>query len=188
MLEISATVFGLIQGTLVMFDKRSNWIFYSLQMLFLVAFSVNVHLWGDVLIDCVYFVLGIVGFFLWKKGNRCAGVSALSRRSRFLWTLFAIISVAVAYIILRRTDNPLPLLDSVTSVTSVIATWLMFSHKLDTWVVWFVNDLFYIVEYIMLPDRAFYLTSLYIVWTMMAILSFIGWLKIYSRSLKVSES
>ena len=32
-LEIGATVFGLIQGILVMFNKRSNWIFYILQMI-----------------------------------------------------------------------------------------------------------------------------------------------------------
>lgn len=44
--EILATVFGLIQGILVMLNKRSNWIFYSLQMLFLVAFSIDFRLWG----------------------------------------------------------------------------------------------------------------------------------------------
>ena len=53
MLEVLSTVFGLIQGVLVMLDKRSNWIFYSLQMFFLILFSINVHLWGDVAIDSI---------------------------------------------------------------------------------------------------------------------------------------
>ena len=57
MLEVLSTVFGLIQGVLVMLDKRSNWIFYSLQMLFLLLFSINVHLWGDVAIDSIYFFI-----------------------------------------------------------------------------------------------------------------------------------
>lgn len=37
-LEIGATVFGLIQGVLVMFNKRSNWIAYSIQLLLLIFF------------------------------------------------------------------------------------------------------------------------------------------------------
>ena len=71
MLEVLSTVFGLIQGILVMLNKRSNWIFYSLQMLFLVLFSINAHLWGDMAIDSVYFFVGIGGYFLWKKGHYC---------------------------------------------------------------------------------------------------------------------
>lgn len=51
MIEMLPTVFGLIQGVLVMLDKRSNWAFYTLQMFFLVLFSIKVQLWGDVAID-----------------------------------------------------------------------------------------------------------------------------------------
>ena len=77
MLEVLSTVFGLIQGVLVMLDKRSNWIFYSLQMLFLLLFSINVHLWGDVAFDSIYFFIGIVGYFLWRPGIRAAAISGL---------------------------------------------------------------------------------------------------------------
>lgn len=38
-LEIGSTIFGLIQGLLVMWNKRSNWIAYVIQMAFLVAFT-----------------------------------------------------------------------------------------------------------------------------------------------------
>ena len=38
MLEVLSTVYGLAQGVFVMLDRQSNWIFYSLQMLFLVFF------------------------------------------------------------------------------------------------------------------------------------------------------
>ena len=40
MIEIGATILGLIQGILVMLNKRSNWIFYVLQMLLLIIFSI----------------------------------------------------------------------------------------------------------------------------------------------------
>ncbi len=71
MIEILSSIFRLIQGVLVMLNKRSNWIFYTLQMIFLVLFSIEVRLWGDVLIDILYAVLGIIGFILWKKRTFC---------------------------------------------------------------------------------------------------------------------
>lgn len=180
MLEILSTVFGLVQGVLVMLNKRSNWIFYSLQMLFLILFSTNVHLWGDVAIDSVYFFVGIGGLFLWRKRGKAETITVYGWIARFAWVVVSLFAIAVSWAILGKTDNPLPLLDSTTSVTSIVATWFMFCHKLEAWVVWFVNDLFYIAEYFMLPDRALYLIRLYVLWTVLAVASFVNWRQLYN--------
>lgn len=162
-----------------MLNKRSNWIFYSLQMFFLVLFSISVHLWGDVVIDSVYFFIGIGGFILWKKGGHADAISTYGWRARIIWAFLSLQAIIVVWYILRRTDNPLPFLDSITSVTSVVATWFMFRHKLEAWAVWFVNDLFYIAEYFLLPDKAVYLICLYIIWTIFAVVSFFNWRRLY---------
>ena len=52
--EIGATAFGLIQGLLVMLNKRSNWLFYILQMIFLIVFSTIYHLYGDITNNIIY--------------------------------------------------------------------------------------------------------------------------------------
>lgn len=65
--EIGATVFGLIQGVLVMLNKRSNWIAYALQMVFLLIFSLINRLYGDLVNAALYLALGVVGFILWGK-------------------------------------------------------------------------------------------------------------------------
>ena len=179
MLEVLSTVFGLIQGVLVMLDKRSNWIFYSLQMFFLILFSINVHLWGDVAIDSIYFFVGIGGYFLWRKGNRADAISVYGWKVRIVWVLASTMLIVLSWIVLSKTNNPLPLLDSITSVTSIVATWFLFCHKLEAWIVWFVNDVFYIAEYFMLPDKALYLIGLYVVWTIFAIVSFVNWRRLY---------
>jgi nicotinamide riboside transporter PnuC len=88
--------------------------------------------------------------------------------------------IVLSWTAFSKTDNPLPLLDSITRITSIIATWFMFCHKLETWVVWLVNDVFYIVEYFMLPDKALYLIGLYAIWTGLAIVSFVNWKRLYA--------
>ena len=65
--EIGATIFGLIQGLLVMLNKRSNWIAYIIQMLLMVVFSFSMNLYGDLINNVIYVVLGIVGFIIWNK-------------------------------------------------------------------------------------------------------------------------
>ncbi len=156
-------------------------------MLFLFLFSINVHLWGDVAIDSIYFLVGVVGFFFWKKGNRADTISVYGWKARIIWGLVSLSSIVVCWVVLNRTDNPLPLLDSITSVTSIVATWFMFCHKLEAWVVWFINDLSYIVEYFMLPDSAMYLIGLYIIWTVFAVVSFVNWKRLYRRNNLVSS-
>jgi nicotinamide mononucleotide transporter len=176
-LEIGATVFGLIQGVLVMFNKRSNWIAYSIQMLLLIMFSVSMHLYGDVINSSIYLVLGIIGFILWNREDT-KEIKRCSTKEKIIYTSVIAIFTIVGFLILRATSDPLPLLDSFTTVSSLVATYYMMTKKIDTWVIWFINDIFYSIEYCILPDQAFYLFLLNVIWTFMAVASYISWSKI----------
>ena len=108
MLEVLSTVLALIQGVLVMLDRRSNWFFYTLQMFFLVLFSMDMRLWGDMTIDSIYFFLGIGGFFLWRKGSQAEAISVYGWKERVVWLLISILAIAVSWTFLCKTSNPLP--------------------------------------------------------------------------------
>ena len=66
-MEMIAAILGLIQGVLVMLNKRSNWIFYILQMIFLIIFSAINHLYGDVINNTFYLIFGFIGYMYWSK-------------------------------------------------------------------------------------------------------------------------
>lgn len=176
--ELSATAFGLIQGVLVMLNKRSNWIFYILQMLFLIVFSMMNHLYGDVANNSIYLVIGVVGFILWNKNKETNKITKASIKEKIIYLLIIAVGTMFVGSILTKTDDPLPILDAFTTVSSFVATYFMVKKKLDTWIIWFVNDIFYAVEYFILPDQALYLFALNIVWTFMAVASYINWKKI----------
>lgn len=176
-LEIGATIFGLLQGILVLLNKRSNWIFYIAQIICLLSFSYLNKLYGDVLSNSIYFVFGIIGWFLWKNED-IALISACSSKERLVYSSIIVFGTIIMFILLSKTQDPLPLIDSFTSVSSFIATYYMVRKKLDTWIIWFVNDICYVVQYSLLENQAVYLMSLNIVWTAMAVASFFNWLKI----------
>lgn len=176
-LEIGATLFGLVQGILVIFNKRSNWIAYIIQMLLLVLFSLSMNLYGDVINNGIYLILGVIGFILWNKADN-KKITKCSLKERIVYTFIIIIGTTVGFSILRNTNDPLPLLDSFTTISSLVATYYMMTKKIDTWIIWFINDIFYAIEYYILPDQTFYLFLLNVIWTFMAIASYISWYKL----------
>ena len=176
--EIGATVFGMIQGILVMLNKRSNWIFYILQMIFLIIFSTLNRLYGDIANNSIYLVMGVVGFILWNNNKESNKITKASTKERIIYILLIVLGTIILSTVLKNTDDPLPILDSFTTISSLIATYYMMKKKIDTWIIWFINDIFYAIEYFILPDQALYLFALNIIWTFMAVGSYINWNKI----------
>ncbi len=178
--EIGATVFGLIQGLLAMLNKRSNWIFYILQMLFLIVFSILNRLYGDIANNSFYLILGVIGYIMWNNKDS-SKITKASNKERIIYLLLMALGTYGLTCVLKNTDDPLPLLDSFTTVSSLIATYYMMKKKIDTWIIWFVNDIFYSIEYFILPNQALYLFALNVIWTFMAIGSYINWKKIMMK-------
>lgn len=176
-LEIGATFFGLLQGYLVMLNKRSNWIAYSIQMVFMILFSLSMHLYGDVANSSIYLILGIIGFIIWNKKDD-KDIKKCTPKERIGYWLVITLFTLILFGILNRTNDPLPLLDAFTTTSSFVATYYMMIKKIDTWIIWFINDIFYALEYFILPDQALYLFFLNLIWMIMAVMSYINWLKI----------
>lgn len=176
MVEISATAFGLLQGLFVMLNKRCNWIFYVIQMALMIIFSLQNHLYGDTVNSSVYIIIGVIGWFLWGKESGTK-IELASMKEFVIYSSAIVFGTLAVRTWLMGTDDPLPTLDAFTTVSSFVATILMVRHKIDTWVIWFVNDIAYCVEYWLLPDQALYLLGLNVVWTGMAVGSFIIWYK-----------
>lgn len=161
-----------------MLNKRSNWIFYIMQLLCLLIFSFINHLYGDVLNNVIYLVIGIIGFILWDKNKYSSKISYCTKKERFIYVIIIVVSTIILKFVLSNTNDPLPLLDSFTSVSSFVATYYMLRRKIDAWIIWFFNDVMYAVEYFILPNQAIYLFLLNIIWTFLAIASYYNWKKI----------
>lgn len=172
--EIAATVLGLIQGALIMFNKRCNWIFYVLQMIALVIFSFQSKLYGDVILNSAFVIFGIWAWFTWGKSRS----NVTTTKGEWVWhTIGACVASAAVFYCLSITNDPLPLKDSITTIFGFLATLYMVQHKLETWVVWFFVDVLYVWQYAALPEPAWGLVVLNVIWSVMAIGSFIVWFK-----------
>lgn len=171
MIEIIASVLWLIQWVLIMMNKRSNRIFYILQMVFLVIFSYFAKLYWDMGLDLLYIWFGIIWYISrWKKESK---IEKLSNKNLLLTVWIWIITTFIVYYILKASNDVLPIMDSITTVISIIATVLMVRRKLESWIFWLIWDILYCVQYLLLPDMALYLFILNLIWTALAVVTYI---------------
>lgn len=104
-------------------------------------------LYGNlVLYIMYYFPMQILGIFKWKKHLKKETQeivkTKLSDNERIYYLLFAFVSSVICYFILRYFHDQSPLIDSVTSVFSVIGLILTVKRCVEQWYVWFaVNGL-----------------------------------------------
>ena len=185
MLEIFSALMGLIQGVLIMLNKKENWIFYMLNIITLMIFSYISKLYGDVLENAVYMLLGLLGTLTWYSSNisekflgKNSRIQYCSNKERLYYILGFIGVTILSYLWLLSTDDPQPLLDAITTGLGLTATVLMALKKVDAWVLWFIDDILMAIVYFRLEDRALYLMTLNIVWVFLAIASYYTWDKI----------
>lgn len=176
MIEILAVIFGVVQSILVMLNKRSNWIFYVLQMVFLAIFSYIIHLYGNVILDILYIILGVVGYINWnKEKGKDSEISVLERKDFGQYIVISLFLLALVSIYVTMMPGEFKAFDILTVWTSILATIVMVKHKVEAWVIWFINDILYIITYFQLEDQPVYLIAMYVFWTVMAVMSFITW-------------
>ena len=184
MLEIFSACCGLIQSILILFKRKENWIFYLLNILTLTIFSFTAKLYGDVIENLVYVVFGFLGLFTWYSVSVSKKIFGNENNIRYanwkerIFYVFMFLSISVGmYFFLKSTDDPFPFLDAITTGMSFTATLMMAFKRVDSWVVWFVDDILMAYVYFSLPEKAIYLMALNIIWVILAVGTFWTWHK-----------
>ena len=183
MLEIVTSIFGLIQSILIMCNKKENWIFYLLNIVTLTFFSFKARLYGDVLENSIYLLIGFFGLFSWYSKNISSKlvknnkIHWMSNKERIIYLIIFMVISGILYLWLITTDDQLALLDAITTGLSFVATITMAMKKIDSWIYWLIDDILMAITYFMLQDKAIYLMSLNIIWIFLAIGTIYTWNK-----------
>lgn len=132
----------------------------------------------------VYYVgMQIWGWWHWARGG--AGgeelkVSRLSHRERLLWLLGVGGAIAaVAALLAAYTDQNRPLIDTTTTLVSLLAQFLSARKKLETWILWLFVNVLYVYLWWSLGSPAY--TLLYLVFLGLATVGLVSWWRSWRR-------
>lgn len=142
-------------------------------------------LFADMGLQMVYFALGVYGWLNWRFGGDRRTVLRITRTSRAEWmTLAATIPTGTWALreILVAVNGAAPFWDSLTTVLSLAAQYLLCRKRFENWFLWIAADLIYIPLYFgrQLPLTA----ALYGVFLAMCLVGLREW----SRGLEKGDS
>lgn len=108
------------------------------------------RLFADMSLQLVYLALGIYGWLNWIFGGQNRTTLQMSRTRRSEWLiLLAMIPVGtwVLMQILIKVNGAAPLWDSLTTILSLAAQYLLCRKRFENWFFWIAADLVYIPLY-----------------------------------------
>ena len=147
------------------------------------------RLYSDMLLQGIFVVFAIYGWFHWYRGLKAEGsvrvvtpgIAVLLRDS----ILGVIASLLLGYWMMKNTDASLPWLDAALTGFSLVGTWWGAQKYIANWWLWIVVDLIYIGEYVY---KGLNLTAgLYALFVLLAMLGLRDWRRalVNQRTLRV---
>lgn len=134
------------------------------------------RLFADAGLQVVYFVLGVMGWWMWLRCGQDAAPLRVDRCGPLeLIASAAFIAAATVGLwqLLHRVGGSASFWDALTTSISLVAQWLLNRKRLENWVAWIVVDIIYVPLYLY---KELYLTAvLYAIFLAMAVMGLRAW-------------
>jgi nicotinamide mononucleotide transporter len=134
------------------------------------------RLFLDASLQIMYLVAGVLGWYWWVRGQRPDSELRVARTGRvhaLLLVGLGMLGALGLWRLMVLVQDSMPFLDSLTTVISLIAQYLLTRKRIATWACWITVDVAYIGMYIV---KGFYLTaSLQPVFIALCVLAWRAW-------------
>ena len=189
-LDIVGTVLGLVYLWL---EYRANiwlWLVGVVMPVVNAWLYYNRGIYADFGMQIYYIGAGVYGWLMWRRGDRhrsagdnTQGIRHASARELAVMMLALAICWGAIYLFLSRlTDSRVPVLDSFTTATSVVAMWALARKYVEQWLLWLAVDAVcvWLYFYKHIPFHAL----LYGFYTIMAVVGYLRWHRV-SKSVQI---
>lgn len=152
-LGILASLTGVSCVILCGMGKLSNYIFGTVNVVLYAIVAWKAKYYGDVMLNLLYyFPTNLLGFFVWSKHINQENNEVYKKRMTLKQDIvLGIVSVAgvLGYsYILKKLGGNLPIVDSMSTVFSVIAQILMIKRFVEQWIIWIIVDIVSVIMWI----------------------------------------
>lgn len=152
LVEVIGFVSGAVCVWLVGRQNPWNWPIGLVQVVAYLLLFWTAGLFADALLQVVYLVLGLWGWWNWVRGRDPGADLRVRRTTRTEWIwIVALGGVGTGLLVLwltRFTSSTVPLADATTTALSLLATYGQARKLLESWWLWIAADLIYVPLYL----------------------------------------
>jgi len=181
-LESIAVLFSILYVTLVARENIWCWAAAIISVSLYIFICYEAKLYAETGLQFFYLIMSIIGFFFWKESSnkKRLNIKELSIGDHSLILFIGIVfTLILGYILTIYTQAKLPLLDSFTTVFSIIATLMVIKKILENWLYFIAIDLVSIYLY---NSRDLQQTAmLFMLYTIIACIGYYNWVRLMGK-------
>ena len=147
--------FGFVTGGicvwLVIREHMWNWPVGIANNLFFFVLFYRARLFADMGLQVIYLGLGAWGWIHWMFGGQSRSELPISRTRKIEWIASAVLIPAGIWllrVLLIKVDGAAPFWDSLTTILSLAAQYLLCQKRIENWIFWMLADLIYVPLYL----------------------------------------
>ena len=181
-IEIPAAFFGILYVILAAKENIWCWasagISASLQIL---IFYKNGYPAQSAL-QIFYLIMAVYGYIMWNKKDQKEIKEWSAKTHLYLMLIGAIMIFVIGFILTEFFESSYPLLDSLTTVFSVLACYMVARKVLESWLYWIIIDILIVyLCYVQIENynaiEEYLLILLYLTYSVIAIYGYFSWIK-----------
>ncbi len=173
-IEALSVVLSLVFLYLLIQRNIWCWIFGILSSALSVYLFYQSKLYSESVLYLCYTVLGAYGWYVWDKAETNDRIIPIqSRQVLFALLIGSPLAIAVGILTRKFTDAAMPILDAITSVFGLIATYLEAHKYLLAWIFWIILNCITIGLYYS-RDLKLY-AGLMIIYFIVSIYGYVSW-------------
>ena len=178
-------VTGIISVVLCAKGKISTYAFACVNVGLYAIIAYQNRLFGEVMLNGFYYLpMNIVGFYMWRKQKDDAGtviVRRLTPKQIILLIIGLLIAITAYWRVLVALGGNLQLIDSITTILSIVAFLLQIGRFMEQWILWMIINVFSITMWSLLlgtPEGSVTMIIMFSAYLINGVYGFRNWLKL----------
>ena len=171
--ESLAVLFSLLYVILAAKENIWCWGAALISVSLYIYICYTAKLYPETGLQIFYLIMAIIGYFTWNKKNKEKIKEWSEFKHLIIIILGALFSFIMGFYFFTYTESAMPIIDSITTTFSIIATYMVVKKVLGNWLYWIVIDLLSVYMYF---HRDLHLTSLlFVAYATIAVFGYISW-------------
>ncbi|MBR6143828.1 MAG: nicotinamide mononucleotide transporter [Treponema sp.] len=189
---ILASCSGVICVIFCGMGRISNYLFGTINTILYAYIAWKAKYYGDVMLNLLYYLpTNIIGWIAWKKNMNGETNEVYKKRMSLKMDLLLLALSLVGVFgyawVLKLLGGNLPLVDSMSTVLSVIAQILMIKRFMEQWLVWIAVDVVSVIMWVAALSTEGASISVLLMWAVFLINAVIMFVKWFIESKKVQK-
>lgn len=181
---IISAVTGAACVILVAKGEKSNYFFGLINVVLYIFLAYQAKLYGEVMLNTLYYVpMQFIGYYMWSKAGNGDGnfvAKSLSNGQRVILAVGSAVLIFGYSLLLQYLGGSLALIDSMSTVLSVIAMILMVKSFKEQWILWIIVNTVSIIMWVISIQNGTGDIATALMWTVYlvnAIWGYVSWNK-----------